>query len=213
MNAPPELVAGPADVDANIRTYQTEVHKKSELARRAGQAKEWFALFDEDRGWIFGPSKFVGYARNTAERYLDSAKAFASGGETQKHLGKWYGIVDSTSQLGQELHAALATFLATLDKRPSKGARICLEKSVLARSPGHGRESALARISSRPDVCGGRPCIRDTRVRVSDVLDMLAAGASAAEIVADYPYLTSEDVSAALAYASRATDRVVVRAA
>ena len=213
MKVPHILAAAPADVDANIRRYQSEARKNAELARRAGQAKEWFALFDDESGWIFGPSKFVGYAGNTAARYLASAREFASGGETEKHLRKWYQTVDKSSQLGQDLHATLATFLAGFDKRPSKAARICVEKTVLARSPDHGRENATARISSRPDVCAGRPCIRDTRVRVSDVLDMLAAGASAQDILADYAYLTSEDISAALAYAALATDHVVVRAA
>jgi uncharacterized protein (DUF433 family) len=69
------------------------------------------------------------------------------------------------------------------------------------------------RITVDPGLCGGRPCIRGLRVRVSDVLDMLAAGASREEILADYPYLENDDISAALAYASRLADHAVVRAA
>ena len=65
----------------------------------------------------------------------------------------------------------------------------------------------------RPDVCGGRPCIRDTRVRVSDILDMLANGVSTAEILEDYPYLEAGDISSSLAYAARMADHVVLRAA
>lgn len=206
------LVAGPFEVEANIRRYQAAVARPGKLKDRAGRVRGWYALFDAKSGWLFGPSKFVGYSDNTASRYLDSAKEFASGGETEKHLGQWYEPVDPTSKLGEELFKALAAFCATLGKRPSKAARICVERPVLARSPGHAREAALARISSRPDICGGRPCIRDTRVRVSDVLDMLAAGASAADILADYDYLTREDISAALAYASLAADHIVVKA-
>jgi uncharacterized protein (DUF433 family) len=71
----------------------------------------------------------------------------------------------------------------------------------------------LHRITTRPDVCGGRPCIRGLRVRVSDILDMLAAGAGRAEILADYPYLEDADISAALAYAARLADHAVIRAA
>ena len=56
----------------------------------------------------------------------------------------------------------------------------------------------LARITIRPEQCGGRPCIRGLRVRVKDILDLLAAGASREEILADYPYLESADITAAL---------------
>jgi uncharacterized protein (DUF433 family) len=69
------------------------------------------------------------------------------------------------------------------------------------------------RITIDPEVCGGRPCIRGLRIRVQDVLDMLAGGATRQEILADYPYLTDEDISAALAYASRAIDHPVIAAA
>jgi len=60
----------------------------------------------------------------------------------------------------------------------------------------------LNRITSNPRQCGGRPCIRGMRIRVKDVLDMLAAGAEEAEILKDYPYLESEDIRACLEYAS-----------
>jgi uncharacterized protein (DUF433 family) len=71
----------------------------------------------------------------------------------------------------------------------------------------------LERISVNPEVCGGRPCIRGTRMRVRDILDLLAAGATRAEILADYPYLADEDITAALAYAARQTDHPVIPAA
>jgi uncharacterized protein (DUF433 family) len=69
------------------------------------------------------------------------------------------------------------------------------------------------RITMNPEVCGGRPCIRGMRIRVRDVLDMLAAGASRAEILADYPYLEDEDITAALEYAAEQTDHVTLRVA
>jgi len=73
--------------------------------------------------------------------------------------------------------------------------------------------SELHRITTDPAVCGGRPCLRGTRVRVKDVLDMLAAGMSNEEILADYPYLEAGDVTAALEYAARQADHVVLKAA
>ena len=69
------------------------------------------------------------------------------------------------------------------------------------------------RITINPSVCGGRPCIRGLRMRVKDILGMLAGGATRKEILVDYPYLEDEDITAALAYAALVTDHVVIAAA
>jgi uncharacterized protein (DUF433 family) len=63
-------------------------------------------------------------------------------------------------------------------------------------------EELLKRITLEPGKCGGRPCIRGLRIRVSDILDLLAAGASEKEILKDYAFLESDDVRAALAFAA-----------
>jgi uncharacterized protein (DUF433 family) len=68
------------------------------------------------------------------------------------------------------------------------------------------------RIVATADVCSGRPRIRDTRIRVSNVLEMLAAGMSHAAILEDYPYLTEEDIRACLDYAAHALDSAAVAA-
>jgi uncharacterized protein (DUF433 family) len=72
--------------------------------------------------------------------------------------------------------------------------------------------SELHRITTQPDVCGGRPCIRQTRVRVKDVLDLLAAGATNEEILEDYPYLEQADITAALEFAAQYLDHTMLRA-
>lgn len=69
------------------------------------------------------------------------------------------------------------------------------------------------RIEVDPAICGGRPVVAGTRLRVTDVLDMLAGGASEAEILADFPYILAEDVRACLRYAAHAADHPVVIAA
>jgi uncharacterized protein (DUF433 family) len=69
------------------------------------------------------------------------------------------------------------------------------------------------RITVNPEVCFGKPTIRGMRIRVSDVLGMLAAGMSPEEILADYPYLERDDITAAIAYAARATDQRLAFAA
>lgn len=60
----------------------------------------------------------------------------------------------------------------------------------------------MERITINPHQCGGRPCIRGMRIRVQDVLDMLADGAQPEEILNDYPDLEREDIGAFLKYAS-----------
>jgi uncharacterized protein (DUF433 family) len=72
--------------------------------------------------------------------------------------------------------------------------------------------SLLDRITVDPDQCGGRPCIRGMRVRVIDVLELLAAGATPEQILADFPYLEREDIAAALQYAARRLDHPTLAA-
>ena len=70
--------------------------------------------------------------------------------------------------------------------------------------------SLMKRITIRPHQCGGRPCIRGMRIRVTDVLGLLAAGMSYDEVLTDYPDLERDDIYAALAYASLQNDHVVL---
>jgi uncharacterized protein (DUF433 family) len=75
------------------------------------------------------------------------------------------------------------------------------------------RESELlARITIDPEQCGGRPCIRGIRIRVVDVLQLLAAGETTQDILADYPYLEADDIAASLVYAARQLDHPVLAA-
>ena len=68
------------------------------------------------------------------------------------------------------------------------------------------------RITVNPKQCGGRPCVRGMRIRVSDVLDFLGSGMSREEILADYPYLESEDIDACLHFASDRVNHPIVAA-
>jgi len=68
----------------------------------------------------------------------------------------------------------------------------------------------LERISIDPNVCGGKPCIRGTRIWVSLILDFLASGESFSDILHHYPQLTTDDIRAALAYgAELARERII----
>ena len=70
-----------------------------------------------------------------------------------------------------------------------------------------------SRITFNPKQCGGRPCIRGMRVRVKDVIEMLASGATEREILEAYPYLEVEDIRACLEYAAAQVDHAVVSGA
>jgi len=68
----------------------------------------------------------------------------------------------------------------------------------------------LDRITIDPEVCGGKPCIRGTRIWVSLVLDLLADGVTEAELLTEYSQLVHEDVLAAIAYGAEvARERVI----
>ena len=73
--------------------------------------------------------------------------------------------------------------------------------------------SYLDRITFNPKQCGGRPCVRGMRIRVMDVLDLLAAGVSESEILEDYPDLQIEDIRACLQYAAAQANHSILQAA
>ena len=70
--------------------------------------------------------------------------------------------------------------------------------------------SLLERITVNPKQCGGRPCIRGMRIRVSDVLDLFAAGLTAEKILTEMPDLEADDVKACMVYARRRIDHPVL---
>jgi len=75
------------------------------------------------------------------------------------------------------------------------------------------RTEVFPRITVDPDVMFGKPCIRGMRIRVTDILDMLAGGATRPQILESYPYLEDGDITAALAYAARTADNKIAFAA
>ena len=66
------------------------------------------------------------------------------------------------------------------------------------------------RITFNPKQCGGRPCIRGLRIRVKDILDLLAADVSKEETLEDYPYLEAGDIAACLEFAASEADHPVL---
>jgi uncharacterized protein (DUF433 family) len=68
----------------------------------------------------------------------------------------------------------------------------------------------MDRITFDPEQCGGRPCIRHYRIRVKDVMDMLAAGVPEPEILEDFPCLEPDDIRACLEYAAEQVNHPVL---
>lgn len=210
-----QLVSVPAQAAANIRRFAEDLAGSPGLQATLGYVHAWYALQLDNGQWIFAPSKFVGYRDNTAKRYLETFRKVPDGGRPERTLGAMFEPVDPDSSLGRILMDALIAYLGEYNRAPRRRVRI----SVVVDDVGDGpvrappEKALLTRIVTIPEICGGRPCIKGTRMRVSDIVDMLAAGATRGEILEDFPYLTDEDVSAALAYAARAADHRVVRAA
>lgn len=207
------------DVVSNVLRFEKELSSSVELRTRLGHAHAFYATKDSAGEWKFAPSKFAGYHDNTAKKYLASAGGArtADGRETERHLAKWFMELDPESRFGRELFSHLEAFLGRWGSRLRKGARINILKSDLEEPAFQLAKAAndwlSDRISIDSRVCGGRPCIAGTRVRVSDILSMLAENASEQEILNDFPYLTHTDIAAALAYGARAADHRVIRAA
>lgn len=70
--------------------------------------------------------------------------------------------------------------------------------------------SLIERITVNPRQCGGRPCVRGMRIRVTDVLDLLASGLTHEQVLEELPDLEPEDIEACLRFASRRIDHPVV---
>ena len=139
----------------------------------------------------------------------------------------WNPFVGSTGSRGRSLscsrHGRGQVRWACLNvireaARTSRGERcfVGLVSMTLAMDPRYTPAMASTvhpRITIEPGKCGGKPCIRGMRIRVSDVLELLANGAPVEEILADYPCLEREDILAAIAYAAQQTNHVVVEVA
>lgn len=210
------LVSSPKQVALNIQRFADEIAANPEMRSRLGRVHNWYALRRSDGTWAFGPSKFVGYRDNSIKKYLQTYRE-SNGGETERVLIPLSAAVEAGSRLGRELTGALEEFLGRWGTNPRRSSQIRLvveEEFEIAVMPKRKiDETLLARISSDPAICGGRPCIKGTRMRVVDIVEALAHGATREELLQDFDYLTAEDIAAALLYSARASDHRVVHTA
>ncbi len=208
------LVSSPEQAADNIVRYRTEIEDAlfgMELKRRMKRVNAWYAVRSEDGSWLFAPSKYVGYSQNTAAAYL-AESGERDGRKTERVLADWFHVVSADSRRGGELAAALQRFMeAHGHSGPKQDARICVLREVLEELDEATETQGRIRVDA--EICGGRPHVRGTRVRVSDILQLMAAGVAPAEILADYPYLEEADLRAALAWGAAASEHRIVHAA
>jgi hypothetical protein len=114
---------------SNIARFGEEVEKSRALQKRLAYARSWYAYQDDEGQWRFGPSKFVGYDRMSAEGYIDTAED-RDGRRTEAQLQQWFTAVDPESELGTQLSSALYGFLASYGKAPSTKMRINVPNEV-----------------------------------------------------------------------------------
>jgi uncharacterized protein (DUF433 family) len=211
------LVTSVSEAKANIDRYAKQLAKSPELQAVMSYARAWHGYREPGGKWRIAPSKFVGYAGNEAAAYLSSQKEH-DGRRTERALAAWSEKLEAGSAAYEDFEAGIRKLFSLYGKTPNKLFRmhaLRLEQSAAERTATSSTDRAdmRVRITVDPRICGGRPVIRGMRIRVGDILDMLAAGASRREILADYPYLEDEDISASLAYAAETAGHRVVSVA
>jgi len=212
------LVSNSDEARANIDRYEVELEKSQSLQAVMSYARAWHGYQTADGRWRVAPSKFAGYAGNSAAAYLRTHRQ-RDGRRTGRALSTWSQAVDPGTAAFEDIRMAVLRLFAKYGRTPNKLFRVSVLTPDRDATVKNSDETSpnLARIRSRitvdAGICSGRPTIRSMRIRVSDILDMLAAGTTRQEILTDYPYLEDDDISAALDYAARSADHRVVSAA
>lgn len=212
------FVASFEEAKASIDRYESALAKSVELQAIMSYVRSWYGYLAPDGAWKVAPSKFAGYVDNSAEAYLRLHRA-RDGRRTERVLSAWFEESKPGSAAYEDITAAVQRLFARHGRAPNKLWRVNVPIAArVSATPGRdadrsGRSLFRSRITFDSRICGGRPCIRGMRIRVTDILDMLSAGATRQEILADYPYLEDADISAALEYAAESADHRVVSAA
>lgn len=119
----PKIVRSPVQVIKNIKNFPEALRRNSTLQKRGSYFRAWYATRSENGGWVFGPSKFIGYEEMTSKKYLDN-EGDLDGRTTESRLQDWFTEVDSSTSLFDELYLALSDELDAYGKSPSKKVRI-----------------------------------------------------------------------------------------
>jgi uncharacterized protein (DUF433 family) len=209
----PNLATDVSDVIENIKAYN-DAAATGRLRTMIAYVRHWYAAKAADGSWLFGPSKFIGYAGITPKIY-ERMHEKLDGRVTEAALKDWFVELPAGDALEAVLRKELRRFIAEHGKSLNRLARIHVLKNhapgmIFSQKPVHGERW---RITSSAEMLSGKPCIRGLRIRVADILEMLALGATREQILEDYPYLEDGDITASLEYAMGAVDHRLVKAA
>ena len=122
----PILATSPRMVCDAIDCFGQEVRRSPRLAGRLAYARAWYASRDTKGRWRFGPSKFVGYERLSAQQYIKLSRKGLDGRRTEAQLRQWFRELDPSTDLHETLASLLSAFLAEYDKTPSSKMRISI---------------------------------------------------------------------------------------
>ena len=179
-----------------------------------GYARNWYAMKNERGEWIFGPANYVGWVGNIGAA-TEASEEKVEGRKIEGTLSEWFEEIGENHPLSAELKSSLKRFVASRGKTLHRLARIhVLKKDIPAVSETRSKASDESwRITANSEILGGKPCIRGIRIRVADILEMLADGAARQDILDDFPYLEDGDITAALEYAVASVDHRLIKAA
>jgi uncharacterized protein (DUF433 family) len=216
------VVMNGAEALSSIEAFLRDLPASEPLQRKLGTFKSWYAVERADGSLLLGPSKFIGYRDIDSEKYarLSGRRGNLHGAHTENAL-RALGIfepVEVESPVHRRLLAELAALYAAFGKRPNIATRFSIRRASADAGPAEAGVAMTPAEIDRwivrdKDICFGRPTLRGTRIRVSDLLGLLAAGETAEDLASNYPTIRREHVAAALAYAAQALDHAVVRAA
>jgi hypothetical protein len=124
MHDPPRLVSNADDAAKAVQTFRVALQASSVMQDRLPNARAWFAMPDDDGGWIFAPARWAGHVNMMPEQYAADSSTSVLGRKIEKRLARWFSPLDPGSAQHAELHAALADFLLDYGKQPNAAARI-----------------------------------------------------------------------------------------
>ena len=212
----PSLVSSAADIEENLRQYEAALAEGGTLRKSAGHAWAWYVRELDGGLFQFAHATFVAYAQMSQASYFENYDEL-NVRDAEAALKGWSREVLEGSHEHERLLTALRAFLRRFGKKPSKRSRFRVFVFTARRSMVRSAEPRLdnlhERIHSDPAICGGRPVIRGTRMRVTDILSMLAEGVERDEILADFPYISADDISAALLFGAQASSHRILQAA
>jgi uncharacterized protein (DUF433 family) len=210
------IVTHEAQAIGNIVNFESELRASPGLQGILGTFKVWYVYVNSDGGLACAPSKFVSYQDNTADKHLKENGKHGSrhGNKARPNLSRWFVELDQQSAEYRRLLGEISRLYGLYGKHPQP---LTIFKHKTDPSEPLVKIQTQAAIENwivhNPDICGGKPTVKGTRMRVSDVLGLLAGGESVETILEDYPSLRRYHIEAALGYAAMAIDHPVIRAA